>query len=62
MSNVPTVLEKEMNRRDFLRYVGSLFLAVVGITNLMRIMSGHGSNHRTHGYGSSSYGGNKKDV
>ena len=53
---------QEMTRYDFLRYVGIVFLSVIGVTGLMRVvlhsnLSGLGSGVRR-GYGASPYGGN----
>jgi len=54
-----TILEKQMDRRAFLKYIGSLFLAIIGVTNLMRVLSKHNLGQATKGYGASSYGGKK---
>jgi hypothetical protein len=59
-----TVLSKEMDRRNFLQYGGTIILALFGITGLLRaLMSGiektqTNSTDKTssNGYGSSRYG------
>jgi hypothetical protein len=54
---------KEMERSDFLKYIGALFLTVIGISGLMRAVlhNNHSllgkSESSTQGYGSSGYGG-----
>jgi hypothetical protein len=56
----------EMGRGDFLKYVGALFLTVIGISGLMRALLQHnhqsltsslGKNSTGQGYGTSGYGG-----
>jgi len=59
------VLEKKIDRRDFLKYVGSAMLAVIGVGNLLRLLTHrdegvHRTAHRTVGYGAGSYGGRKQ--
>jgi hypothetical protein len=58
--------QKEMDRKDFLKYVGGILLAVVGVTGLVRVLLGthHTSSDvgvaeskNSGGYGSSTYGG-----
>lgn len=53
---------KEMGRGDFLKYIGAIFLTVIGISGLMRAVlhNNHsllGKSQNTQGYGSSGYGG-----
>lgn len=60
MANKLSILEKKMDRRSFLRYMGSLLLAVIGVTNLLRILGKHNAQHIGQGYGGGVYGGNKK--
>jgi hypothetical protein len=59
------IFEKEMNRRDFFRYAGSIILGVVGITHLLKTLSQHGITSRKTlvaqpSYGATPYGGPKK--
>lgn len=51
------LLNKEMNRREFLAHIGALFLAVIGIGALLKTISDPHPLKKTNGYGSSSYGG-----
>ncbi|MEO6109724.1 MAG: hypothetical protein ABIP50_01795 [Candidatus Saccharimonadales bacterium] len=59
-----TLLNQEMDRKNFLRYSGGIVLALLGVTGLIRILL---SSSKTtsglletpkgrHGYGSSKYG------
>ncbi len=57
--NIDSLLSKEMNRRDFLRYIGAMFLAFVGVTRFLSVLSHHqprSSSPIRGGYGGSSYG------
>lgn len=58
------LLARELDRREFLAYLGSVLLALTGFFSLMRILSNpHGSPHNismsssNSGFGSGSYGG-----
>ena len=62
---IEKLLQKDMNRREFLAHVGAGALAVIGVTNLIKHLSdfnGGGKPQRSGsvGYGSSAYGGKKK--
>ena len=58
--NVAQLLNKEMDRKDFLKYTGGVVLAVIGVTGLLNTifkLSGNDSNQaQTSGYGSTPYG------
>lgn len=54
-----TIFQKEMNRRDFLRYMGSLLLAIIGVTNLLHTLKQHNTQQSHLGYGGGTYGGKK---
>ncbi len=57
-TNLARLMNKEMDRKDFLKYSGGVLLAVVGITGLLNTLlkvGGEDSN-RKGGYGSSAYG------
>lgn len=57
-----TVLQKEVDRKDFLKHVGIAAAAVVGVPTLLRVVSqGNLGPVRSGsvGYGSSAYGGAK---
>lgn len=53
-----TLLEKEVDRREFLQHVGVAFLAVIGLTSLISSLSKLQSNDKQSptGYGASFYG------
>lgn len=66
-----SLLKKEMDRKDFLKYTGGVILAAVGVTGMIRLLLGQGGisfpmqNDKQHGsqmresamgYGGSSYG------
>lgn len=51
------LLEKEMDRREFLTHAGAALLAVVGITGVLSSLRGIDKKHQSHGYGGSVYGG-----
>lgn len=60
---IAALTQKEMDRKDFLKYSGSVILAAVGITGLVRvILSAHQQTGSTtkqedlSGYGMSAYG------
>lgn len=64
-TQLDTLLNQEMDRKNFLRYSGGILLALLGITGLMRILlssSGkstgliEGQTKSPRGYGSSKYG------
>lgn len=65
---VEEILHKPMNRQQFLKHVGLLLLAVVGITNIINTFEGkHGGKVSSNGgngqaYGASVYAGGKKPV
>ncbi len=54
-------MQKEVSRKEFLRYLGLALLAVIGITNLINNLQNTLSGERqkklqSNGYGSSVYG------
>ena len=66
--NIPslrTLLEKEMNRREFLAYLGAVFITLIGVQKLLNTLSDPHSNQKAqsapkksgYGYSSGSYGG-----
>ena len=61
---VNSLLQKTMNRLDFLKHVGAGIAAITGAAVVLKTMNSMGnssssSNKQSLGYGSSSYGGNK---
>jgi len=64
-SIVQTIREKEMDRRDFLKYVGIILLGVIGLRGLISLLSNSNDNpinklsnnsEKGHGFGSGRYG------
>ncbi len=64
---IQALTKKEMDRKDFLKYSGTLLLAVIGVTGFLRIVLGShelskptASDNKNEivsaGYGSSPYG------
>lgn len=65
-----SLLNKEMDRKDFLKYSGSVFLAAIGVTGMVRLLLGQGGvsiptqyingnpqrGESSLGYGGSAYG------
>lgn len=59
---VNSLLQKPMNRLDFLKHVGAGIAAITGVAVVVKTMNslGNTSSHKQNvGYGSSSYGGGK---
>lgn len=57
------LLELEVSRKEFLATLGFGVLSVVGLSTIIKFLTGHGGNTlsmksvgRTRGYGSSAYG------
>jgi len=65
---VEEILSRPMSRQQFLKQVGLLVLAVVGITNIINTFDKHTGKSSTSvgdgapAYGASVYAGNKKPV
>ncbi len=53
-----TLLETEMDRKQFLGFVGASSLVVLGISGIIKGISGVAGRHVKQGYGSSTYGEN----
>ena len=59
------LLQKEMDRKDFLKHVGVGFAAIVGITTVLKTvsnLSGNDKQKQGYGYNSGVYGGGKSSV
>jgi len=57
--NLAKLLNKEMDRKDFLKYSVGVALAVVGVTGLLNTilrLGGESDAAKTNGYGASPYG------
>lgn len=64
-TQIDALLQEKMDRKDFLKYAGTIALGVIGLTGLFRMLLGsrglnapiEGSSRPSgNGYGSSSYG------
>jgi hypothetical protein len=56
-----SLLQKEMDRRSFLKHVAIGFAAITGIAAALKALNGTGnSGTQSMGYGNSVYGGSKK--
>lgn len=61
-SEVHALLQKKMDRRDFIKHVGIGFAAILGISTIIRAMSSmNGSGKSTVGYSAGVYGGTPKN-
>ncbi len=57
-NDVEKLLQKEMDRKGFIKHVAVGFAAIVGITTVVKTLSSMaGNKNQTVGYGSNSYGG-----
>ncbi len=61
------ILQRPMNRQQFLKQLGLLLLAVVGVTNILNSLEGHRPRVASGAaagpvYGASVYAGGKKPV
>jgi hypothetical protein len=64
-NEINKLMQKDMDRRDFLKHVGIGFAGLLGVTSAVKALSHlNGSQTRQSsssvGYGSSAYGGNAK--
>jgi hypothetical protein len=59
--SVKNILDKPMDRKDFLKHVGIASLVVMGGGTILKSLNGVSQTANTpkHSYGSSAYGGNK---
>lgn len=55
--SVNQLMEKEMDRRDFLKHVGIGFLALTGVAAIVKTLNTMSGTKETVGYGGGSYGG-----
>lgn len=63
-SQIDALLQEKMDRKDFLKYAGTVALGIIGVTGLVRMLLGSrgfdepGDKSKQQGssYGSSSYG------
>ena len=58
---IDTLFQQQMDRKEFLQFVGSALLLVLGAGSVLKALKiGTKSQLSEKGYGSSSYGGHKK--
>jgi hypothetical protein len=63
-TQIDTLLQEKMDRKDFLKYAGTVALGILGVTGLVRMLLGsrglsipsEDSKNQGSAYGSSSYG------
>ena len=62
-TQITSLFDKEMDRADFLKYIGVGVLAITGIAGAMRAfgISPTTNANTTQSYGTSAYGGVKRD-
>ncbi len=61
-TQVAELLQKEMDRKEFLRHIGIAVAVIVGLPTLLSALSrlqGGSIRQQSAGYGSSTYGGSK---
>ena len=56
------LLDKEMDRKEFLTHAGAAVLALVGIAGLLKSLNDIGHKSVSSGYGSGSYGGGSGSI
>ena len=58
-NELDSLLQKEMDRKSFLKHVGIGFVAMTGVAALLKTLNNFGDNTTRvgRGYGSSAYGG-----
>ncbi len=54
-----TILNKEMSRKDFIKHVGLGIVALSGAALALRLLSGNDTKGRDEGYSGSTYGGSE---
>jgi hypothetical protein len=55
---VSSILEKEMNRKEFLMHLGAGAITLIGISSLLKTLNSFGTKKgNSDDYGSSAYGG-----
>lgn len=58
---IATLLDKKMDRTDFLKHIAVGVLAMSGIAGVLRALGGSQQPGGAHSYGSAGYGGSKRD-
>ena len=63
-NQIDALLQEKMDRKDFLKYAGTVTLGIIGVTGLVRMLLGsrgiapteNSGKQQSSGYGSSGYG------
>ena len=50
------LLDKQVDRKDFLKHVGFGLVALTGVTALTKSLNGFGAKQQTSGFGAGAYG------
>jgi hypothetical protein len=61
-NEITKLMQKDMDRRDFLKHVGIGFAGIMGVTSILKTigtLNGSQKKSANSGYGSNPYGGNK---
>jgi len=56
-NEIQKLMQKDMDRRSFLKHVGIGFAAIAGVTTLLKTLSTLNGGTKKAGYGSNVYGG-----
>lgn len=59
---IQKLLQSEMSRRDFIKFMGAASLGVIGVTSIVRGLHGLTEQQVQSGYGSGAYGGSDSPV
>jgi hypothetical protein len=59
-NDIQILLDKQVDRKDFLKHVGFGVVALTGIATLTRSLNGFGLKQQSAGFGAGTYGGQKK--
>ena len=57
--DLQVLLEKQVDRKDFLKHVAFGVVALTGVTALTKSLSGFVNRQQTSGFGAGSYGGGR---
>lgn len=61
--DISSLLQKKMDRKDFLKHVGIGVVVLTGATTLIKTLNSLGGpTPQSKGYGSAAYGGQKKTL
>jgi hypothetical protein len=59
--SIGKLLDAQMDRRQFLGFLGAASLVIFGISGIIKGISGVANRQVGHGYGATSYGGERSD-